>query len=65
MSTKQNFGVMRFLGEAAPNFLGNRHKGFRRSDCLKSQAIVNKKTWVGALTQQRNAALDSAVSGTG
>ncbi|RCJ34658.1 hypothetical protein A6V25_33955 [Nostoc sp. ATCC 53789] len=37
----------------------------KRSDCLKSQAIVNKKTWVGALTQQRNAALDSAVSGTG
>ncbi|MCC5621797.1 hypothetical protein [Nostoc sp. CHAB 5715] len=35
------------------------------SDCLKSQAIVNKKPEVGGLTQLRNAALDSAVSGTG
>ncbi|MBN3911369.1 MAG: hypothetical protein HWQ35_33995 [Nostoc sp. NMS1] len=35
------------------------------SDCLKSQAIVNKKPGLLTLTQLGNAALDSAVAGTG
>ncbi|WP_409878571.1 hypothetical protein [Dendronalium sp. ChiSLP03b] len=34
-------------------------------DCLDCQAIANKKARVEALTQLRNAALDSAVPGMG